>query len=61
MLFFRGMRTRYGKVTSMKSGQEAPTLSERDEFIVSNFQFLGDHIIRVARGKQSAQVNSECY
>lgn len=49
------MRTRYGRITERKSGQGTPRYTERDRWILSNFGFLKDHIVRQA-GRQSSQV-----
>jgi len=45
--WIESQRTRYGKLTSMKSGQGAMKLTERDEWITTAWQFLKDHIVRI--------------
>ena len=54
-LLFSNMRTRYGKLKNMKSGQAAPEFTERDQHIFTAFQFLDRHNKRVG-SRQSAKV-----
>ena len=54
--FFRGMRTRYGKIAAKKSGQGFSELSDRDKVIFDTFVFLDNHIKRCP-SRQSTKVN----
>ena len=46
------MRTRYGRLTKLKSGQAAPTVhTERDKWILQIFNFMGKHIVRHKKPK----------
>jgi hypothetical protein len=38
--FWNGLRTRFGKLTNKKSGDPAPTFSERDQWILDNLGFV---------------------
>uniref|UniRef100_UPI00358EE98D uncharacterized protein n=1 Tax=Myxine glutinosa TaxID=7769 RepID=UPI00358EE98D len=52
---FESMRTRYGKITALKSGQGAvEELSERDQTIYNTYRFLDTHIKRCP-SRQSAK------
>ena len=42
--WFKRMRTRYGKLTSKKSGDGAREYTDRDSWILRSFSFLDDHI-----------------
>ena len=39
-IWFKGMRTRYGKLTSKKSGDGAKEHTDRDTWILRSFSFL---------------------
>ena len=56
-IFFETMRTRFGKISSKKSGQGLKKLSHREQFIYSNFRFLWGHIRRTA-SRQSDTVST---
>ena len=43
--WFQSLRTIFGKVTHMKSGQGEPQLMERQRWTRDNFHFLRDHIV----------------
>ena len=45
--FFLGMRTRYGKLSKIKSGQGASQFTERDQMIFNTFKFLDSYIRRI--------------
>ncbi len=47
MTWYDSIRTKVGKLTKDKSGQATSSLSDRDAFIMTNFRFLQDHIIRM--------------
>ena len=49
------IRTRYGKLKNLKSGQGTQELTERDEMVMGLFRFLDTHIGR-RKSKHSAQV-----
>ena len=55
-IWFKGMRTRYGKLTSKKSGDRAKEHTDRDTWILRSFSFLDDHISRVS-SRQSCNVS----
>jgi hypothetical protein len=44
--FWDGLRTRFGKLTKKKSGEPAPTFSERDQWILDNLCFINTYITR---------------
>ena len=44
--WFESQRTVYGKCTRLQSGQAAPTLSDRKQWVVTQFSFLSGHIAR---------------
>ena len=44
--WYATQRTQYGKLSAEKSGQGAQELSARNKWIVDNFLFLKDHIVR---------------
>lgn len=47
MTWFKSIRTKVGKLTKeCKSGQAAHQRTDRDKFVVGNFRFLMDHIVR---------------
>ena len=46
-IWFKSVRTKLGKITKGKSGQPAKPRTERDIFIMANFGFLLDHIVRM--------------
>ena len=50
------MRTAYGKLSKTQSGQEAKVLTEREQWIMTNFAFLKSHISRQA-SKQACSVS----
>ena len=61
-LWMNGMRTRYGKLSRKKNksgkGVDDDTdeeLTERDNWILDNFKFLDNHIVRVP-SRQSGKV-----
>ena len=54
--FFETMRTRFGKISTKKSGQGAKQLSHREKFIYNNFRFLKTHIKRTT-SRQSDTVS----
>ena len=56
-IWFKGMRTRYGKHTSKKSGDGAKEHTDRDTWILRSFSFLDDHIARVP-SRQSCNVST---
>ena len=45
-VWFDGMRSQYGRITTKKSGQGAPELMKHDKFVLKHFVFLEGHIIR---------------
>ncbi|XP_063594460.1 uncharacterized protein LOC134771454 [Penaeus indicus] len=49
--WYDGMRTRFARISSPRSGQEPvlDELTERDRWIYNSFQFLRPHIVRVPR------------
>lgn len=51
------MRTRYGRLTSGKSGQAVKEHTERDNWILATFSYLSRHIVRVA-GKHGVSVST---
>lgn len=44
MTWYSSMRTRYGKLVKMKSGDGATERTDRDRFIATHFAFLKNHI-----------------
>ena len=54
--WYDSVRTKVGKMTKEKSGSASKELTERDQFIMSNFGFLRDHIARV-RGRTACSVS----
>ena len=56
-IWFKGMRTRYGKLTSKKSGDGAKEHTDRGTWILRSFSFLDDHISRVPY-RQSCNVST---
>ena len=44
--WFESQRTVFGKCTRLQSGQAAPILSERKQWVVTQFNFLTGHIAR---------------
>ena len=47
MTWYESIRTKIGKLTKTKSGQPAGQPTDRDKFILQNFQFLAEHIVRM--------------
>ena len=43
--WLRPIRTRYGRLTKVKSGQAARDLTAREKWILSEFSFFGRHIV----------------
>ena len=56
-IWFKGMRTRYGKLTCKKFGDGAKEHTDRDTWILRSFSFLDDHISRVP-SRQSCNVST---
>ncbi len=48
-IWYRSLRTRYGRLLKKKSGQGATELTERDEWVLAQFAFLKTHIYKVQR------------
>ena len=44
-VWFKGMHSQYGCITTRKSVQAAPRMTPRDKFILQHFVFLEGHII----------------
>ena len=49
--WYTTQRTQYGKLSAEKSGQGASEVSARNKWIVDNFVFLKDHIVRHTTAK----------
>ena len=47
--WYTSMRTRYGRLKKLRSGQEPPELTERDAWILRCFDFLKIHIVEVQK------------
>ena len=47
MTWYESIRTRVGKLTTQPSGSSRPVVTDRDEFILKNFDFLKTHIARM--------------
>ena len=45
--FFYHMRSRYGKLANIKSGQATREYKQREKFILSPFSYLNKQIVRV--------------
>ena len=43
-VWYESLRTRYGRLVKTKSGQGAPKLTDREQWIVKSFDFLKGHI-----------------
>ena len=48
-IWYRSLRTRFGRLLKRKSGQGVPDLTERDEWVMAKFAFLKVHIYNVQR------------
>ncbi|XP_013386501.1 uncharacterized protein LOC106155992 [Lingula anatina] len=48
-IWYKSIRTRYGKLMKKQSGQADQELTDRDRWVISNLQFLQIHIERVHR------------
>ncbi|KAG0711601.1 hypothetical protein GWK47_020278 [Chionoecetes opilio] len=46
MTWFTSLRSRFGRLTNLKSGDGAKSLTERENWIMNMFQFLKPHIVR---------------
>ncbi|KAG0715718.1 hypothetical protein GWK47_011308 [Chionoecetes opilio] len=46
MTWFTSLRSRFGRLTNLKSGDGAKRLTERENWIMNMFQFLKPHIVR---------------
>ncbi|KAG0729717.1 hypothetical protein GWK47_003411 [Chionoecetes opilio] len=46
MTWFTSLRSRFGRLTNLKSGDGAKRLTERENWIMNMFQFLKLHIVR---------------
>lgn len=55
--WYDSMRTRFGRLTMIKSGQEAKEHTKRDAWILNVFSFLSRHIVRVP-SKQGHRVSN---
>ena len=53
MVWYNSLRTRYGRLLKTKSGQGVAERTERDEWIMQNFNFLQNHIYQ----SQSRSIN----
>lgn len=47
--WYSSMRTRYGKLRKTKSGDADKERTERDEWVIKNFDFLHPHIYEVQK------------
>lgn len=54
--FLKNMRTQFGRLTTTKSGQGALDPSPRDQWVLTTFSFLKDHIKRHNGGRVTAKV-----
>lgn len=58
--WLENMRTRYSKLISTKSGQEAKQITERDKWIKQTFSFLRPHIVRCpTRARKHVQLAAQ--
>ncbi|XP_060572530.1 uncharacterized protein LOC132730586 [Ruditapes philippinarum] len=55
IVWYRSIRTRFGKLTKPKSGAGTGDRTDRDQWILTKFEFLKPHIHEV----QSSQVHSQ--
>ena len=46
--WYESMRTRFGRLSVRKSGDGAREITERDQWILTSFNFLSRHIVRIA-------------
>ena len=49
--WLRSIRTRFGRLTKVKSGQAARDLTSREKWILKEFAFFGKHIVRQKQPK----------
>ena len=57
-VFWKSMRTRYGKLSGLRTGQETHEFSKREQWILDNFYFLEQHVNRL---KKKRRVSSKVY
>ncbi|XP_041361857.1 uncharacterized protein LOC121377825 [Gigantopelta aegis] len=56
--YYESVRSKVGKITDTKSGSSTKDLTERDNFIITNFGFLQTHISRM-RGRTAISLKSQ--
>lgn len=55
-VWYKSMRTMYGKLSQHKSGDGCRELTERDKWVKESFSFLSRHIVRVV-SRQAVSVS----
>ena len=46
------MRTRYGKLSALRTGQESKDFTSREQWILDNFYFLEQHVNRLKKKRR---------
>ncbi|KAG0722848.1 hypothetical protein GWK47_043779 [Chionoecetes opilio] len=58
MTWFTSFRSRFGRLTNLKSGDGAKRLTERENWIMNMFQFLKPHIVRQKKPRTLGMLQS---